>query len=179
MTATSRSAARPPSSALDQDDHNVGSEAPVWSTRSLVALVLSLAAVAVVAWWGSSVTDTGPGTWYAGLDQPSWNPPDWLFGPVWSALYLAMAVAAWLVWRRGLRAPLALYAVQLGLNLAWSLVFFGAESGWGGAAVITVLWLAIAATILAFRPVLPAVLLMLPYLAWVTYAGALTWAIAA
>lgn len=175
MPATTRLDARPRPPA---ETSHPPDQVAAWSAPSLVALAASIAAVVVVAVWGSSVTDTGPGTWYAGLDQPSWNPPDWVFGPVWSALYLAMAVAAWLVWRRGLRAPLAVYTLQLGLNLAWSLVFFGAESAAGGAVVITALWLAIVATIVAFRPVTPAVLLMIPYLAWVTYAGALTWAIA-
>jgi benzodiazapine receptor len=149
-----------------------------WSGRDLAGLAVSIVAVVIVAGWGGVVTDTGPDSWYAGLEQPSWNPPDWLFGPVWSVLYLAMAVAAWLVWRQGLHAPLAVYAVQLALNLAWTLVFFGAESAWGGVVVIGALWLAIVATIAAFRPVPVAAALLVPYLGWVTYAAALTVAIA-
>src|SRR5690606_33180067 len=72
-----------------------------------------------------------PGEWYAGLDKPSWNPPSWVFGPVWTALYIMMGVAAWLVWdrhRRAARAALMLFVVQLAVNAAWSWLFFGVES---------------------------------------------------
>lgn len=147
--------------------------------RHLPALGVSLVAVVLVAVVGGSVTDTGAGSWYRTLDQPAWNPPDWLFAPVWTLLYALMAVAAWLVWRRGQRAPLVLYAVQLALNLAWTLVFFGLESPWGGVLVITALWMAIVATIAAFRRTPVAPWLLAPYLAWVTYAAALNLAIAA
>ena len=73
-----------------------------------------------------------PGDWYASLNKPEWNPPSWVFGPVWTALYLMMGAAAWLVWRRvGWRRPLWLYVTQLLLNAAWTPVFFGArEIGW-------------------------------------------------
>jgi tryptophan-rich sensory protein len=143
------------------------------------ALVVSLAAVAVVAVIGSLTTDTDPESWYSTLDQPAWNPPDWLFAPVWTALYVLMAVAAWLVWRAGAVRPLYVYALQLALNLAWTLVFFGAESAWGGVAVITALWVAIVVTIAAFRPIHTAAAgWLVPYLAWVTYAAALNLAIA-
>lgn len=153
---------------------------PGTSTRAPGAgLGLSLLLVACVALIGGLVTNTGPHSWYSGLDQPSWNPPDWLFGPVWTALYVAMAVAAWLVWRTAGAGPLPVYGVQLGLNLAWTLVFFGLESTWGGVVVITALWLAIAATIVTFRRhSTVAAALLVPYLAWVTYAGALNLAIA-
>lgn len=143
------------------------------------ALAVSIVCVAVVAVVGSLATDTDPGSWYSTLDQPAWNPPDWLFAPVWTALYVLMAIAAWLVWRAGAVRPLYVYAVQLVLNLAWTLVFFGAESTWGGVAVITALWIAIVVTIAAFRPVhATAAWLLAPYLAWVTYAAALNLAIA-
>lgn len=160
-------------------EHQSSSAESTAGGRSWLALAVSLAAVAAVALVGTSVTDTEPGSWYQTLDQPSWNPPDWLFGPVWSILYLAMAVAAWLVWRTGERAALIPYAVQLVLNLAWTLVFFGLESTWGGVVVIIALGLAIIWTIAAFHPVRPlAAALLVPYLAWVTYAAALTVAIA-
>lgn len=119
-----------------------------------------------------------PGAWYAGLNKPSWNPPSWLFGPVWSALYTMMAVAAWLVWRRGgfraQRTPLALFLVQLALNAAWSPLFFGLK--WPGIAFaeMLLLWLAIAATLISFRRVSPvAGWLLAPYLAWVSFAALL------
>lgn len=119
-----------------------------------------------------------PGEWYASLKKPSWNPPGWVFGPVWTALYTMMAVAAWLVWQRGgfaaQRRPLTLFLVQLALNAVWTPLFFGLH--WPGAAFaeITLLWLAIAATIAAFRPVSRAAAwLLVPYLAWVSFAAGL------
>jgi translocator protein len=117
-----------------------------------------------------------PGEWYATLKKPAWNPPGWLFGPVWSALYTMMAVAAWLVWKRGGFAaqcrPLALFLVQLALNAAWTPLFFGLH--WPGLAFaeIVLLWMAIAATLAAFRSVSrAAVWLLAPYLAWVSFAA--------
>jgi len=119
-----------------------------------------------------------PGEWYASLKKPSWNPPGWVFGPVWTALYTMMAVAAWLVWRHGgwaaQRRPLGLFLAQLVLNAAWTPLFFGLH--WPGVAFfeIVLLWLAIAATIAAFRPVSRAAMgLLMPYLAWVSFAAAL------
>lgn len=119
-----------------------------------------------------------PGEWYASLNKPAWNPTGWIFGPVWSALYTMMAVAAWLVWKRGgfavQRRPLTFFLVQLALNAAWTPLFFGLH--WTGVAFaeIVLLWLAIAATIAAFRPVSPtAAWLLAPYLAWVSFAAVL------
>lgn len=119
-----------------------------------------------------------PGEWYAALRKPAWNPPAWLFGPVWSTLYTLMAVAAWLVWKRGgfgvQRRPLAIFLAQLALNAAWTPLFFGLQ--WMGLAFaeIIVLWLAIAATIAAFWSVSRvAAWLLAPYLAWVGFAAVL------
>ena len=121
-----------------------------------------------------------PGAWYAALVKPPWTPPNWLFGPVWTTLYLLMGTAAWLVWRRGRaagrgsRGPLAWFLVQLALNAAWTPIFFGAHSLLGGLVCIAVLWCAILATLLAFfRRVALAGALLVPYLAWVTLAAAL------
>lgn len=116
-----------------------------------------------------------PGEWYQELDKPAWNPPGWLFGPVWSALYTLMAVAAWLVWKCGgfaaQRVPLSLFLLQLILNAAWSPVFFGLERPGLAFGVILLLWLAIAATLNAFRSVnRTAAWLLAPYLAWVSFA---------
>lgn len=146
----------------------------------LGVLGVSIGAVAVVAVVGGLVTDTDPGSWYSMLVQPSWNPPDWLFAPVWSALYLAMATAAWLAWRAGGRSrALTPYAVQLTLNLAWTVVFFGLESPWGAFVVIEALLLAVLVTAFRFgRRSRPAALLLVPYLAWLGYAAALNLAIA-
>jgi tryptophan-rich sensory protein len=117
-----------------------------------------------------------PGEWYLALNKPAWHPPAWIFGPVWSTLYVMMAVSAWLVWRRGgfaqQRAPLTLFLVQLALNAAWSPLFFGLQRPDVAFAEIIVLWLAIACTIAAFRRVhRVAAWLLVPYIAWVSFAA--------
>lgn len=119
-----------------------------------------------------------PGDWYAALQKPSWNPPAWVFGPAWTILYTLMAVAAWLVWRRGGFAqqghPLTLYFVQLALNAAWTPIFFGAHAPAWALLEIVALWFAIALTLAAFlRAHRVAGLLFVPYLAWVTFATVL------
>lgn len=113
-----------------------------------------------------------PGDWYASLEKPSWNPPSWVFGPVWTTLYLMMAIAAWLVWRKdGWKRPLAVYFTQLVLNAAWTPIFFGAHQlGWALLEIIF-LWIAILLTLLAFKRVhRVAAYLLIPYLAWVSFA---------
>lgn len=119
-----------------------------------------------------------PGAWYASLQKPSWNPPGWVFGPVWSVLYTLMAIAAWLVWKQGGFAaqnkPLTVFLVQLALNAAWSPIFFGLQRPDLAFAAILLLWLAIIATGWTFRPVSrPAAWLLVPYLAWVSFAAVL------
>src|SRR6185369_4007745 len=116
---------------------------------------------------------------YRELSQPDWAPPAWLFGPVWSALYLLMGVAAWLVWRkhgfRDARTALWLFIAQLVANALWTWLFFVLQRGALSLAEITVLWLLIAATIFAFWPLHRlAALLLVPYLAWVSFASTLT-----
>jgi tryptophan-rich sensory protein len=119
--------------------------------------------------------------WNDTLEKPSFNPPGWVFGPVWTVLYFLMAMAAWLVWRKkgpGAKPALGLWGVQLALNLAWSWIYFGAQRP--GAAVIEIVALlgAIVATMAAFlRIERVAGLLMLPYLAWVAFAAVLNWSI--
>ena len=119
-----------------------------------------------------------PGDWYAALRKPSWNPPAWIFGPVWTALYTMMAVSAWLVWKRGgfaaQRKPLVLFLVQLALNALWTPLFFGFHLTGLAFVEIILMWLAIAATIAAFHKVhRPAAWLLVPYLAWVGFAAVL------
>jgi benzodiazapine receptor len=123
-----------------------------------------------------------PGAWYEKLEKPRWRPPNWLFAPVWSLLYLAVALAGWLVWRQtgiaGGALPLSLYAIQLLLNAAWTPIFFGLHRI--GAALIEIIALvvAIVLTMFAFWQVdVRAALLLLPYLAWVIFASALTFSI--
>ena len=116
-----------------------------------------------------------PGAWYQTLNKPSWNPPNEIFGPVWTLLYLGMAVAAWLVWKRGGQGhALRLYVVQLALNAAWTPVFFGAHQLGAAFIVIVCMWIAIFLTQRAFQAVSrPAGLLLVPYLAWVSFASVL------
>ena len=131
---------------------------------------------------GAAWTNLSVGDWYATLNKPSWTPPDWLFGPVWTTLYIMMAVAAWLVWRKNGLAdawmPLLLFAVQLLLNTAWSALFFGMRNPGIALADIVLLWIAILATVIAFGRVSSlAASLLVPYLAWVSFATALNWSI--
>ena len=133
--------------------------------------------------FGGMATSTGMESWYAALTKPAWNPPGWVFGPVWSALYLAMAVAAWLVFRKAgslsaAAVPLGVFAIQLGLNALWSFVFFAWERpGWAFVEIV-VLWVAILATMLVFFPRSAiAGWLLSPYLAWVSFAAFLNWTI--
>jgi tryptophan-rich sensory protein len=144
----------------------------------IIFIVLCLGAGAL----GAIATTPEIEGWYRTIDKPVWNPPDWIFGPVWTTLYVLMAVAAWLVWRpAGFGAaalPLTLFAVQLLLNIAWSLIFFGLhQPGWAFAELV-LLWLAIAATTAVFfRCSQLAGCLMLPYLAWVSFAAVLNFTI--
>ena len=141
-----------------------------------IGLIFWLAITFTAAWIGSWFQ---PGEWYAGLVKPSWTPPGWLFGPVWTLLYIMMAVAAWLVWRcqagqTAKRMALVAFVVQLALNAIWSWAFFAARSPGLGLVVIIGLLAAIIWTAMAFfRVSRPAGILMLPYLAWVAYATTL------
>jgi len=148
----------------------------------LIALVLFVALCLGIGALGASVTETSVQTWYAGLAKPSFNAPNELFGPVWTVLYIMMGTAAWRVWRAGdrdmTRGPLTLFALQLALNLGWTVVFFGLEKIGAAVATIVVLDVAVVVTTLAFRPVdRLAGLLMLPYLAWVGFATVLNIAV--
>jgi tryptophan-rich sensory protein len=123
-----------------------------------------------------------PGAWYAQLKKPAWNPPNRVFGPVWTVLYLLMAIAAWRVWQHGGWAvqwpALSLFLVQLIFNGLWSWVFFGLRNPEMAFGELVVLWLAILATLLTFRGIdATAGWLMVPYLAWVTFAGTLNYAV--
>jgi translocator protein len=122
-----------------------------------------------------------PGAWYAALEKPPWNPPSWVFGPVWTVLYILMGVAAWLVWDRyrgAAKVALGVFVVQVIFNALWSYFFFGAQApglafGW-----IVLLWLLIVATLVLFwRARTVAGVLLLPYLAWVSFATVLNFAL--
>jgi tryptophan-rich sensory protein len=132
---------------------------------------------------GTLVTGTGPGSWYDMLVKPSFNPPSWVFGPAWTLLYILMGISLYLVlmeWRKGteVRIPLIIFTIQLVLNALWSFLFFGLQSPAAGLAGILVLWVFILATIVTFfRVSRPAAFLLIPYLAWVSFASLLNYAI--
>lgn len=158
-------------------------EPPASGARSWLALAGFLALCLGVGGLGGLATRPAIPTWYAGLLKPSWCPPPWLFGPVWSALYAAMAVSAWRLWRRqGLveeRLPLALFALQLLLNALWSWLFFAARAPVAALVDLLLLWLVLlAATVFTFPRDRLAGWLYVPTLAWVAFAAALNASIA-
>lgn len=140
-------------------------------------LTVAFAAAAVGA-----VASVQAASFYSQLVRPGWAPPAGVFGPVWSALYALMGVAAWLVWREpkegGHALPLSLFVAQLAVNALWSWLFFAWHLGAAAFGDVLLLLALIAATIMAFWRVRPlAGMLLLPYLAWVGFASALTWAV--
>ena len=149
--------------------------------KNYAALAGFVAVCLAAGFFGSLVTAPRIPTWYASLEKPAGNPPSWVFAPVWTTLYILMAVAAWLVWRRvpSLRTPpLVWFWMQLALNTIWSLIFFGLERPGLALLDIGLLWLAIAVTITVFRRFSgTAALLLSPYLAWVTFAAYLNFGI--
>jgi tryptophan-rich sensory protein len=142
-------------------------------------LLVSIAACQLAGVVGAVFTRAAIPSWYSYLKKPSFTPPNWLFGPAWITFYLLMAVAAYLVWQKGWQTPgvrqaLAVFLIQLLLNVLWSPAFFGCRSPLAGMIVIVLLWLAILITISAFGKISqPAALLLLPYILWVSYASAL------
>lgn len=153
--------------------------------RSAFALAGWIALCLAAGALGSLATTPQIPTWYASLTKPEWNPPNWVFGPVWTTLYVLMGIAAWLVWvawkgRNSYaggndgRTGLIWFCVQLALNTLWSFLFFGWERPDLAYAGILLLWIAIAVTIRYFRKVRPlAAWLLAPYLAWVSFASVL------
>ncbi|PZF98455.1 TspO/MBR family protein [Micromonospora endophytica] len=143
-----------------------------WALAGFAAAVVAAAAVGSLAAQGAAGE-------YASIAQPGWAPPSWLFGPVWTVLYVMIALAGWLAWRRaGFGPALAAWVAQLVLNAAWTPLFFGAGQYGLAFAEIIVLWLAIGLTVLLFwRVSRPAAALMLPYWAWVTFAAALNYSV--
>lgn len=145
---------------------------PVWSLLVLGLWVMACFSAAALG------AISPPGNWYQSLNKPSWNPPSWVFGPVWTILYLSMAVAAWRVWRHGgwgqQRTALGWFCIQLALNAAWSPIFFGLKAPGWGLVEILLLWAAIAQTLRQFqRADWIAAWMLWPYLAWVSFATVL------
>lgn len=128
---------------------------------------------------GSLATTSNIPTWYAVLDKPPLNPPNWVFGPVWSTLYTLMGIALAIIilktTKKTKKPAYVWFAVQLALNTLWSLVFFGAHAYWLGVLVIVSLVISIVMTMRSFKPINPvAVWLLVPYLLWVSFATYLT-----
>lgn len=145
----------------------------------ILGLLGWLALCLVAGWFGSQFE---PGTWYQGLEKPSFNPPSSVFAPVWIMLYLAMATAAWRIWRRfgfsGARIALTLFLIQIVLNAMWSWIFFGLHRIGIAFAELLVLWIVILTTTAAFwQKDKVAGILMVPYAAWVTFAAVLNFSI--
>lgn len=120
-------------------------------------------------------------SWYAGLNKPSFTPPNWIFGPVWTTLYALMGISLFLIWRKGfsdhrVKIAIVIFFVQLILNMLWSFMFFGLHSPFAGLMNIFLLWLAIVSTILLFIPLSKAAaVLLIPYILWVSFAAVLNY----
>ncbi|UUL76315.1 tryptophan-rich sensory protein [Pseudarthrobacter sp. Fe7] len=149
---------------------------------ALAGFLLVSLLVAALGGLASAANVTG---WYAAADKAPWSPPNGVFGPVWTVLYAAMSLAAWLVWRKrtdGTRQAMVVYAIQLALNLAWTPVFFalypafGTAALWLGLVVIVALVAAVTVTVLHFGPISRmAGMLLLPYISWLVFAASLNW----
>ena len=149
----------------------------------LIKLIISVAVCLAIGFFGSIATMPSIPTWYAGLQKPAFNPPVWIFGPVWTALFIMMGIAAFLVWDKGIednnvKIALAIFGCQLALNLLWSVLFFGIHSPLLAFIDIIFLWLAIVWTIVRFYGISrPASYLLVPYILWVSFASILNFSI--
>ena len=147
--------------------------------KKAAGIIVAIVACELAGIIGSVFTMPAIPGWYAGIAKPSFNPPNWIFGPVWTLLYALMGLAAYLVYEKGFKRPevkkaLTVFAAQLLLNTLWSIVFFGAHRILGAAVVIVLLWALILATILLFyRISKAAAYLLVPYIFWVTFATVL------
>jgi len=152
--------------------------------RPWIALAIAIVACELVGASGTIFTAMGLETWYATLTRPDLAPPNWVFGPVWTTLFALMGIAVWLVWKRATgersragRLAIGIFAVHFAVNVAWSAVFFGLQSLFYGLVVIALLWVLIVVTMVAFYRVdRRAGVLLVPYLAWVSFASYLNYA---
>lgn len=148
-------------------------------TQFFVAIAVCLLAGLI----GSVFTAPALSPWYAALAKPALTPPAWLFGPVWTVLFVLMGIALYIVWSKGwgqknVQVAMTIFAVQLVLNVLWSYLFFGLQAPFFGLIEIVILWVAILMTIGTFRRVsIPAAVLLVPYFLWVTFAAYLTYGI--
>ncbi|MGO9387601.1 MAG: TspO/MBR family protein [Methanobacterium sp.] len=158
---------------------NMGS----FNYREIPKLLISIIIVFLAGAVGTVSTLPQITSWYAALTKPSWTPPNWAFGPIWSTLYILMGIALFLVWREGLnrknvRIAVLIFAAQLIINVLWSLIFFGTHNIFGGLILIIILIAAILVNIIVFyRISKPAGLILIPYLVWVCIAGYLNYSV--
>ncbi len=150
----------------------------------IIKCVTSVLVPFVAAAMGSAATIPNITTWYATLDKPFFSPPNWLFGPVWTVLYLLMGLSLYLVWvaryKKSKKSAFVVFGVQLALNVLWSVVFFGLHAPWAGVVIIVALLASIVATIRIFWPInKTAAYLLFPYVVWVSFATLLNSAVAA
>lgn len=147
--------------------------------KDLYKLVVSISLCLFVGFTGSLVTSPSIATWYTTLQKPFFNPPNWIFAPVWTLLYILMGTAAYLVWKKGLKKKgvafaLKLFLLQLALNFLWSLLFFGFHSPLLAFLDICILWILLFLTIITFWKLSkPAAYLLVPYIAWASFASIL------
>lgn len=151
--------------------------------QKIISLIIAILICEGAGGIGSIFTSAKIPTWYAGVIKPSFNPPNWIFGPVWITLFLMMGISVWLIWQKGIqnqeiKIALAVFAFQLILNIVWSLIFFGLQSPGRALIEIIFLWLAILVTIFRFFPLSSlAAWLLVPYLLWVSFAAVLNFSI--
>ncbi len=151
--------------------------------NDLLALAVAIAISEFAGVVGSIFTVSAIPSWYAKLAKPKLNPPNWIFGPVWTTLYALMGISSFLIWRSGweqsnVRDALLLFFIQLALNASWSIAFFGWRRPIAALVIIAVLWATIAGTMIAFGNISAAAgYLLLPYLLWTTFAAYLNFEI--
>lgn len=151
--------------------------------NNYLLLAICIIACLVIGFLGSFFTVTGPDSWYESINKPSFNPPNWIFGPVWTFLYILMGISLYLVLRQGLSNPvvrtaLLIFGAQLFLNLLWSALFFGLQSPLFAFIEIIILWAFILLAIINFYPLSrPAAYLLVPYILWVSFAAVLNFSI--
>jgi translocator protein len=149
----------------------------------IIKLIASIVICQLAGFIGSFATRQSVSGWYRFLEKPAFNPPSWIFAPVWISLYTIMGISLYLVWRKGFNSPevryaIILFLVQLVFNSLWSIVFFGYQSPGGGVIVITILWFLILMNIFCFYKIsTPAGLLLIPYFLWVSFAVLLNFSI--
>jgi tryptophan-rich sensory protein len=152
-------------------------------TAEIGMLAVSIIIVLLIGFLGNLVTLPEITTWYVTLIKPAWTPPNWVFGPVWTTLYVLIGISLYFVWKKGLnrkdvKIAIIVFAVQLILNFLWSLIFFGYKSLLGGLIVIILLWISILLNIIVFyRISIPAGVLLIPYIIWVSIATYLNYSV--